>query len=115
MKLVLRWIINALALLALTQIIAGFSVDTFYHALIAALVLGLLNAVIRPILLILTLPANLLTLGLFTFVVNAFLIWLMSTFVKGVELVGFWPALLVAIVLWAVSVLTTELLRTPKK
>lgn len=112
MKLVLRWLINALALLAVTQIVPGFSVDTFYHALIAALALGLVNAVIRPILLVLTLPLNVVTLGLFSFVINAALIWLVSTFVKGFEVVGFWPALLAAIILWAVSVITSNLIKS---
>lgn len=112
MKLILRWIINALALLAVAEIITGFSVDTFYHALIAALVLGLLNAIIRPLLILITLPVNILTLGLFTFVINAFLLWFMSTFIAGVTLVGFWSAIAVAIILWAVSVVTNQLLKT---
>lgn len=116
MSLLLRWLINALALLAATQFIAGFSVSTVYAAIIAALVLGLLNAVIRPILVLLTLPISLLTLGLFTFVINAFLIWFMATFVKGVTVDGFLPAFAVAILLWAVSTATTWFLqaaRTP--
>ncbi len=112
MKLLLRWIINALALLLLTELLAGFHVDTFYHAIIAALVLGLINAVIRPILIILTLPVNIITLGLFTFVVNACMILLMATIVKGVEIEGFWTALAGAIVLWAVSVITNHLLKS---
>ncbi len=109
MKLLLRWLINALTLLLATQIISGFHVSTFYAALIAALVLGLLNAVLRPILVILTLPVNIVTLGLFT----ALLIWLMSTFVKGVTIDGFLPALMVAILLWAVGMLTSWFLHTP--
>ncbi len=115
MKLILRWIINALALLVVAEIITGFSVDSFYHALIAALALGLLNAVIRPLLILVTLPVNILSLGLFTFVINAFLLWFMSTFIAGVELHGFWSALIVAIILWAVSVVTNQLLKTNKE
>ena len=111
MRVLLRWIINALALLALTQIVDGFAVSGFYIALVAALVLGLLNAIVRPILIILTLPINLVTLGLFTFVINAGLIWFMSTFIKGVELTSFWAALLVAIVLWAVATITNFFLK----
>jgi len=114
MKLLLRWLINALALLLVTELLVGFSVDTFYHALIAALILGLINAIIRPVLLILTLPVNILTLGLFTFVVNALMILLMGTIVKGVEIEGFWTALAAAVVLWAVSVITNYLLKTIK-
>lgn len=111
MKLILRWFINALTLLAATQIIAGFHVSTFYAALVAALVLGLLNAVIRPILVILTLPVNIVTLGLFTFVINGALVWFMATFVKGVSVSGFLPALMVGILTWVVSTLTSWFLR----
>ncbi|MFZ2681477.1 MAG: phage holin family protein [Patescibacteria group bacterium] len=110
MRLILRWLINALALLAATQFISGFEVSSFYAALIAALVLGLLNAIVRPVLVLLTLPVTLLTLGLFTFVINAGLVWFMSSFVKGIAVDGFWPALLVAIFLWAVSTITSNFL-----
>jgi len=105
MKLLLRWLVNALTLLAATQIIAGFHVSSFYSALVAALVLGLLNAVIRPILVLLTLPVNIVTLGLFTFVINGGLVWFMATFVKGVTVTGFLPAIMVGILMWAVSTL----------
>jgi putative membrane protein len=67
-------------------------VVSFYSALIAALILGLINALIRPVVLLLTLPVNILTLGLFTFIVNALMFWLASTVVKGFYVVGFWPA-----------------------
>lgn len=112
MKLLLRWLINAVALLAATQFIAGFHVDTFYAALIAALVLGFLNAVVRPILILLTLPLTVFTLGLFTFVINAFMVWFMSSFVKGVSVAGFWPALMVGLFLWAVGTLTGAVLHS---
>lgn len=111
MRLLLRWLINALALLVATKFIAGFQVDTFYAAVIAALVLGLLNAIVRPLLVILTLPVTILTLGLFTFFINAMLVWFMSSFVKGVHIDGFLPALLVAIFLWAVSTVTSWFLK----
>jgi len=112
MKLLLRWLINALALLAATQFISGFEVSTLYAALVAALILGLLNAIVRPVLILLTLPINIITLGLFVFVINGFLVWFMSTFIKGVTVEGFLPALLVAIFLWAVSVVTNWFLKT---
>ncbi|MBT4857472.1 phage holin family protein [Candidatus Uhrbacteria bacterium] len=115
MKTLLRWVINALALLVLTQVVPGFAIDTFYHALIAALVLGLLNAIVRPVAIILTLPINIVTLGLFTFVINAGLIWFMSTFIKGVEVTDFWAAILVAIVLWAVATITNFFLKHTKE
>ncbi len=112
MKLILRWLVNALALLAATQFIAGFEVSSLYAALIAALVLGLLNAIIRPILVLLTLPISVITLGLFTFVINALLVWFMASFLEGVQVDGFLTALAVAIFLWAVSTLTSWFLRT---
>lgn len=99
--------INALTLLVATQIITGFHVESFYSALVAALILGLLNAIIRPILILLTLPVNVVTLGLFTFVINGALVWFMATFVKGVAVSGFLPAIIVGILLWAVSTLTS--------
>jgi putative membrane protein len=105
MKLLLRWLVNALTLLAATQIISGFHVSSFYSALVAALILGLLNAIIRPILIVLTLPVNIVTLGLFTFVINGAIVWFMTTFVKGVSVDGFLPALAVGILIWAVSTL----------
>ncbi|MDP2632084.1 MAG: phage holin family protein [Candidatus Uhrbacteria bacterium] len=114
MSLILRWLINAVALLALTQILSGFEVSSFYIALIAALIIGLLNAVIRPLLIVLTLPINVLTLGLFTFVINALIIWFVSTFVSGFAIAGFWVALLAAIILWAVGVLTSWFIRATK-
>ena len=98
-------------MLAATQFIAGFHVESFYAALIAAFVLGLLNAIVRPVLILLTLPVNLITLGLFTFVINALLVWFMSTFVKGVEVTGFLPALMAALFLWAVGTLVNGLLK----
>lgn len=111
MKLLLRWVINALVLIALTRFVSGFAVESFYAALVAALVLGLLNAVVRPILIVLTLPVTIVTLGLFTLVINALLVWFMSTFVKGVDVAGFLPALFVAIVMWAVSTLLSWFLK----
>lgn len=115
MTIILRWLINAIALLAITQIFAGFEVESFYFALIAALIIGLLNAIVRPILIILTLPINVITIGLFTFVINALLIWFVSSFVQGFTVTDFWTALGAAIVLWAVSVVTNWLIKQAKK
>ncbi len=107
MKFLLKWLINAIALIAITKLVGGFHVDTFYSALIAALVIGLLNALIRPVLILLTLPVSIITLGLFTFVINALLIWFTSSIVKGFTVDGFWPALMAALILWAVSTITS--------
>ena len=111
MKLLFRWLINALALLVATSFIPGFGVPTLYVALIVALVLGLVNALIRPVLLVLTLPINIVTLGLFTFVINALMIWLTSTIVKGFTVGGFVPAFLAGVFLWIVSMGTTWLIK----
>ncbi len=111
MYLLLRWLINALALLLVANVVPGISVTSFYAALIAALVLGIANAVIRPLLLLLTLPINILTLGLFTFVINALLFWFASSIVKGFNVSGFGAAFFGALVLWLISWATNALLR----
>lgn len=107
--LLFRWLINAITLLIVSQIVPGFGIDSLYHALVAALVLGLVNALVRPLLFILTLPVTIVTLGLFSFVINALMIWLASTVVKGFEVDGFVPALLAAMILWVISLLTNWL------
>lgn len=112
MMLLLRLLINAVSLLAITQLVDGFSVDNFYYALIAALVLGLVNAVIRPIIHLFTFPITLLTLGLFSLVINAALIWFVSTFLDGFTVEGFLPALFAAILLWIMSTLTSIFLKS---
>lgn len=107
MKLLLRWILNAAALLLIAQFLSGIEVSGWYAALITALVLGLVNAVIRPILFFFTLPINILTLGLFTFVLNGFLFWFVGTVVDGFSVAGFWPAFFGALIMgifnWVVS------------
>jgi len=106
MQLLLRWLLNALALIAVANIVPGIHVDTFYHALIAALILGLVNALVRPILILLTLPVTILTLGVFVLVINALMILLVSTIVQGFTVTSFSSAFLGAIVLWMISMLT---------
>ena len=108
--IILRWLLNTVTLLFVAQLVPGFVVETFWSALIAALVLGLVNAVIRPVLLILTLPINFLTLGLFTFVINALMLLLVSHIVKGFTITSFAAALVGGIVLWLVSLLTNQFL-----
>src|SRR5258706_16379530 len=107
MKLIIGWVINALALLALPYLFDSIRVDSFYTALVTALVLGLLNTLIRPILILLTLPINLLTLGVFTFVINGLLFWCVASFVKGFFVAGFWPgvggAMVYGFISWALS------------
>ena len=98
-----NWILSAIAIVVTANLVPGFKVDTFTTALIVALVLGIVNAIIKPILVILTLPINLLTFGLFTFVINAGLILLVAHLVKGFVVVGFVPALIAGVILWAIS------------
>ena len=97
MKLLLVWLINAVALMAVAYLLPGVAVSGFVTALVAALVLGLVNAVIRPILILLTLPATLLTLGLFIFVINGLMFWFVGSFIDGFTVAGFWPGVFGAI------------------
>ena len=108
MRFVIRWLINAVALYLTTLIVPGVRLPNFGAVLLAALVLGIVNAVIRPIALILTLPFNILTLGLFTFVVNAGMLYLVAT-VTALRLDSFLAAFLGAIVLSVVSMVLTHL------
>lgn len=115
MRLLIVWIINALSLLALPYLFDSIRVDGFYTALIVALVLGLINAVIRPVLVLLTLPLTLVTIGLFIFVINGLLFWLVASFVKGFVVAGFWPAVFGAIVYSLISWAATALLLGAKR
>jgi putative membrane protein len=107
MGILIGWAINAASLLLLAWLIPAVQVTGFGAALIVALVLGLLNAVIRPVLIVLTLPVNLLTLGLFTFVINGFLFWLAARILEGFSVSSFgWAilgAILYSLISWAVS------------
>ena len=104
--ILLNWLVSALAFLALPYIVSGISVKGFAVALVLALLWGLINITIKPILVILTLPLNLLTLGIFTFVINGFLLWILGGIVKGFEVHGFLAAVLGAIVLSVIHTLT---------
>ena len=103
--LLIRWVLNAFALWIVSEIVSGIHSDGVGPTLVAALVLGILNAVLRPLLLILTLPLNLLTLGLFTFVINALILELTSAMVAGFTVAGFGSALVGALLLSLVSFL----------
>ncbi len=109
--LIIRLFINAGALLAIPYIIPGIQVDGVYTALIAAIILGILNAVIRPIVVFLTLPLTILTFGLFALIINGLFFWFVSSFVKGFSVAGFWPAFLGALLMSLVSWATNSLLR----
>jgi putative membrane protein len=91
--LVIRWLVSAVALYLTSLIVRGIEIHGVIPLLFAAVTIGILNAVVRPIILLLTLPLNLLTLGLFTLVINAFMLWMASKVVIGFEVHGFWAAL----------------------
>ena len=115
LTLLARWIVNAAALLLVAYLYPGVHVESFFAAAMAALVLGLVNAVVRPLLIILTLPATLLTLGLFLFVINALLFWLVAEIVRGFTVTGFMAALIGSILYSLVTLVTSWLLFSPKK
>ncbi|MBI3811949.1 MAG: phage holin family protein [Nitrospirae bacterium] len=101
--LLIRWVINALALILISQMIKGIAVDNIPAAFVAAAVLGVINAVLRPILILLTLPITILTLGLFALVINGFMLYIAGTIVKGFHVSGFWPSVFGALFLSLIS------------
>ncbi|SRR5579883_3478773 len=110
----LTWVSTAVALLITANIVDGFQIRNFTTALIATIVIGLINAFVRPILSFVTFPITLMTFGLFTFVLNAFTLWLASTFTPGFRIDGFLPALFGSIVLAIVSSIISYFLRKVK-
>ena len=115
MKLLLVWLINAAALFALPYIFDSIKIESFYTALIVALILSVLNTLIRPILFVLTLPITIITLGLFIFVLNGLLLWFVASFVKGFTIAGFWPAVFGAIVYSFISWAATSFILGDRK
>ena len=109
-RLLAVWLVNAVALIAVAYLMPGIAVSSFLTALVAALVLGLVNAVIRPILILLTLPATIVTLGLFIFVINGLLFWFVGSFIEGFVVSGFWSGVFGAIVFSIISWLLSALL-----
>ncbi|WP_426167565.1 phage holin family protein [Pseudoduganella sp. R-34] len=109
MRLVLTWIINAAALFAVPYLMHSVSVTSIGAALVAALLLGLVNTLVRPLLLLLTLPVTVLSLGLFIFVINGFMFWLVAKVVDGFHVDSFGyavlAALLYSVISWALSTL----------
>ncbi len=103
MGFLVRALVNALAIWLATEIVPGIEARSWATVAAAALVLGLVNAIVRPVLLVLTLPLTLVTLGLFLFVLNALCLWLTSVIVPGFEVHGFWPAFWGALIVSALS------------
>jgi len=114
MRLLLTWLINAIALIALPYVVSSITVDSFLTALLVAIVLGFVNAIIRPILVILTLPVTILTLGLFIFVINGLLFWAVGSFWPGFHVNGFWAGVFGAIVYSVISWILSAILM-PRK
>jgi putative membrane protein len=107
LRLLVVWLINSLALLTVAYVLPGIDVADFTTAMIAAVALGLVNAFIRPVLILLTLPVTLLTLGLFIFVINGLLFWMVGSWLQGFTVAGFWSgffgAIVYSIISWALS------------
>ncbi len=115
MRLLLIWILNALALLTVANLMPGIYLDGFQAALIASLFLGLVNTLIRPFLVILTLPVTMLTLGLFILVINGLLFWFTGSALKGFVVNGFWygvaGAMLYSFFSWGLQAAVAQIVR----
>lgn len=105
----IKWLINILALFVVVHVVAGVSIDGMGSTVAAALVIGLLNAFLRPLVLLLTLPFTILSLGLFTLVVNGFMFYIASKFVKGFVVADFWSAFWAALLFSIISFLLSIL------
>ena len=112
MGFLVRVLVNMLAIVLAAHVVPGISIDGLLSAVAAAVLLGLVNAVVRPILVVLTLPITLVTLGLFLLVLNGLCFWMVASVVKGFHVAGFWPAVLgalfVSVASWVVTVLVSD-------
>jgi len=113
-RLLLVWLINAAALLGVSYLMPSIQIASFGAALVAALVLGLINAVIRPLLVLLTLPVTVITLGLFIFVINGLMFWMASAILDGFKVADLWSGILGAIVYSVISWLLSALIMGKK-
>ena len=109
-RILIRWLILTAAILAAAYLVDGIVVTGFGAAFFAAAILGFLNVFFKPLLIILTLPVNILTLGLFTFVINAVLLKIASALISGFDVHGFWPAVLGAVIISIVNWLLSTLI-----
>jgi len=110
MTLLLVWILNAVALLVVAYILPGIVVASFWSAMWAALVLGLINMLVKPLFVLLTLPITIVTVGLFLFVINALMFWLAGSILKGFQVNGFWWAVGGALLYSLISGFLTNLI-----
>ena len=109
LRILVVWLFNAAALAAVAYLMPSVSVESAGAALAAALVLGLVNALVRPVLVLLTLPVTIVTLGLFIFVINGLLFWAVGSFVSGFHVAGFWAGVVGAIIFSLISWLLSAL------
>ena len=107
--LFVRWLMLTVAIMAAAYLLPGIKVDSVFSAFFAAATLGILNALLRPLLLLLTLPLNILTLGLFTFVINALMLMMASGVIAGFHVAGFWSAVFGSLIIGVISWLLTSL------
>jgi putative membrane protein len=112
MKLILKWLLAACALLLVAYLYPGVKIQSFTSALIAAAVIGLFNTLLRPVLLVLTLPVTVVTLGLFLFVINALMFWAASGVLAGFFVAGFWAALLGSLIYSALMLVVDAALKS---
>jgi len=112
MKLLLKWLLSAASLMFVAYLYPGVQVTSLSAALVAALVIGLFNAVLRPILVVLTLPVTVVTLGLFLFVINAFMFWGAAELLKGFQVTGFGAALIGSLIYSALGMVIDSALRS---
>jgi putative membrane protein len=111
MNIFLKWLLTTAAIILTGILVPGITVGSFWTAFWLALLLGLLNVTLKPLLVILTLPINIITLGMFVFVINALMVWLASTVIKGFEVEGFLAALLFSVVLSIIGYFLNELIK----
>jgi len=105
LKLIVKWLLSAAALLFVAYVYSGVQVTSFTAAMLAALVIGLLNTIVRPVLVVLTLPVTVLTLGLFLFVINALVFWSAAAVLEGFQVRGFLAALLGSVIYTVLGVI----------
>lgn len=106
----IRWILNVIGIVFTASVIEGFDV-TVLAAIVGSILLGFVNATIRPLILLITLPINMLTLGLFTLVINGLMLWLVSVFIKGFDVVNFGAAFIAALLITVISSLISFLVK----
>lgn len=114
MKFIIRLLLNALAVVVLAEILDGVQVDSYGSAIIVAIVIAILNILVKPILVILTLPVTIITLGLFMFVVNALIILLADKLIDGFSVSSFWVALLFSVLLYILQSIFKSIIKEDK-